>query len=312
MRKIRGSERVAIVGPGALGSVLAASLLRAGCSVALAGAGGRTLGSVRRKGLEVFDPSGKRRLLRGFEVASRPEGPFQAVFLCAKAGGLRQALACARRLCGPETAVVPLSNGVAHLGPLRREFGRNLVAGSVFIAALREAPSKVRHAGGDSIWLAADRGNASALRAARRILRKGGWRVRSVRSAESLLWTKAALNAAINPVGALTMKTNGELAAGPAARELLLETLREALSVLRGRGIRPAFGGLPRILLQGCRATPGQRNSMSQDLLAGRRTEADEILKPFVEEARRVRRPAPLLATLYRAVKRLEKELLVR
>ncbi|MEI8191049.1 MAG: ketopantoate reductase C-terminal domain-containing protein [candidate division NC10 bacterium] len=122
-------------------------------------------------------------------------------------------------------------------------------------------------------------------------------------------WAKAALDAAIKPIGALTLKTKGQLAEDPATRELMLETLREAVGILRARGRRAAFGGLRRNLLQDCRKTPDQLNSMAQDLRAGRMTEADSILLPFVKEARLARRPAPLLGALYRIVKRLEKEL---
>ena len=124
-------------------------------------------------------------------------------------------------------------------------------------------------------------------------------------------WAEAALDAAIKPVGALTLTTNGQLARNPATRELMLETLREAVGILRARGRKPAPRGLSRVLLRACRAAPNQLSPMSQDLLAGRRTEADSLLRSLVREARAARRPAPLLGALYRIIKRLEEELRV-
>ncbi|MEK9145353.1 MAG: ketopantoate reductase C-terminal domain-containing protein, partial [Elusimicrobiota bacterium] len=138
---------------------------------------------------------------------------------------------------------------------------------------------------------------------------RSGWTVRTAPSARRLLWTKAAFNAALNPIGALALKTNGELAKSAGLRELLGAASREAFSLMRAQGIEPLTRRPERTLLAGCRRAPDQVNSMAQDLAFRRRTEARDILGPFVRAARRTGREAPVLSMLLRILERVEKEL---
>ena len=70
-----------------------------------------------------------------------------------------------------------------------------------------------------------------------------------------------------------------------------------------------SYSDLYRRMAAGLAAMPDQSNSMLQDLRAGRRTEIDAIVKPLLDAARRRRRPTPILESLYRFTKRLEREL---
>jgi len=120
-------------------------------------------------------------------------------------------------------------------------------------------------------------------------------------------WAEAAVGASIDLVGALTLKTNGQLARNPATRELMLEILKEAAAIPRGR--RPGYGGLRRALLRECRAAPDRLSPTYRALLAGRRRRADSPLRSLLKEARAARRPAPMVRALHRIVARLEEEL---
>lgn len=306
------ADFVAVVGPGALGGVLAASLLRTGRRVVLIRRNGRGLRRLAREGLSFTSLAGRARLLRGLEFAggAAPGGTCEALFLCVKSKDLACALRGAAPLAGPETAVVSLLNGVDHARPILRAFGPDrTVLGSCYFAALRTSARSVRHTGEGPVLLARSKGNSRALSAAARLLREAGWTVRAAPSARRLLWTKAAFNAALNPVGALAAKTNGELAESAALRGLLDAAGREAFSLMRAQGIEPLTRSPERSLLQGCRRAPDQVNSMAQDLAAGRPTEARDILGPFLRAARRTGRKAPVLSMLLRIMRRVEKEL---
>ena len=122
-----------------------------------------------------------------------------------------------------------------------------------------------------------------------------------------MLWTKAAFNAATNPVGALAAKPNGAIAAIPALWEIARAALEEATAVARAAGHPPLAARMPRLVRRACEATPRQENSMLQDLRAGRRTEIDAILGPMLAEARRRRVETPVLESLRAFVRRLER-----
>jgi len=269
----------AVAGPGAIGGTLAVSLRRAGERVLLVG---RSLARPRR----------------------RPG--CRAVLLCVKAAGLRWALHATRGLVGPATPVVSLINGVTHVHPVLKAYGpARAVFGVCHIAALRTGTT-IRHMGGRDIVLAETPANRAACRQAQTLLGKGGWRVRTVPSVERLLWTKLIHNAAINPLGALTRKTNGQLAAEPALRDLLVRVADEAAAVAKAAG-HPSLDANPaRSILRGCAAAPRQINSMAQDLAAGRPTEADAILRPLLRAARKAGRATRYLEPLYRMIRHLE------
>ncbi|MBI5595070.1 MAG: 2-dehydropantoate 2-reductase [Elusimicrobia bacterium] len=301
---------VAVVGPGAVGGVLAASLRRAGFAVRLAARRPAEARRLAREGLLLTDPHGRSRRVRGLLPLGAhpgPGGPCLAVFLCVKARDLSSALPAARAAAGPATPVVSLLNGVGHEPRVIREVGRSrAVFASCYFAAMREGRGAVRHAGGRRVWVGEGRGNRAAARAAAAVLRAARWSVQLKGDEARVLWTKLVYNAAVNPVAALTRKANGALAADPALREVTLKTLCEARRAAAAAGHPPYPEMTDRGVLAGCRAVPDQMNSMIQDLCEGRRTEVDAILGPLVRAARRRKVPAPTLEALWGAMRSLE------
>ena len=169
---------------------------------------------------------------------------------------------------------------------------------------MRSNSGTIHHSGGEYILLAKSATNKAALKTSLSLL--SDWKIKTVNSEERLLWTKLVYNAAVNPLGALLDRTNGELASDPALRELMRVILKEAVSISTQAGFRPLHKDLEERIARGCLAVPDQINSMAQDLRAGRRTEADAILKPLLDAAKRQRRAATAIEPLYRIIKHLE------
>jgi 2-dehydropantoate 2-reductase len=307
---MKGKGWVTIIGPGAVGGVLAASLSKAGFEVRLAARQGGEAGRLARAGLRFTGPDGRSRLVRGLKAlgaAPRPDGPCAAVFLCVKARDLASALPAARAAGGPDTPVVSLLNGVGHERAVRRAVGaRRAVLGSCYFAAMRVGPRAVRHAGGTLVWLAQGPANRAAARRAADVLRAAGWHVAVKADEARLLWTKLVYNAGVNPLAALARRPNGALASDGALRELTLRALGEARRAAAAAGRRPYPEMTDAKVLAGCRAVPDQLNSMIQDLDAGRPTEAGAILTPLLTAARRGRVPVPSLSVLAAALAGLE------
>lgn len=313
------TETVAIIGPGAVGTLLAAGLLRAGVPVALVCRNAGALQRLRKEGLFLKKHPTKGPRVRGLPSRMRPSrfcslkagpgrlGPCRAVFFCVKGHDTPLAIRSARNLVGPRTAVVSLQNGLAHRPALLRAFGaRRTVFGAGYFAATRTAVNHVEYAGGNRVDLARHEGNAAALRTARALLSGSGWKVRTLPQEERLLWTKLILNAAINPLGALAGVSNGRIAESAPLSELMDKALEEASATAGRLGIRPLVRDLKGHARRLCRETSSNANSMLQDLAAGRRTEADSILKPVLAAAKSARVPAPTLDALHRFVRGLE------
>ena len=296
-------ESIAIVGPGATGTVLAASLLKAGQRVRILARGPTEAARIRREGLRL----GGRRLRRfdGVSHRGRDLSPCNGIFFCVKSYDTVAAIRSARPLVSPTSAVLSIQNGLDHVRLLRHAFGPRTVFGAAYFGALREKDG-VRYLGGDRIDLGASRVNASAARQVQGPLLRAGWKVRILPYPDRLLWTKLLLNAAINPLGALARCTNGGILDRPALKDLMLRALREGEAVCRRRGIRPLVRRLDLKALLVLKGTRANVNSMAQDLEENRSTEADSILGPILRHTDDPQREAPILYGLYRFVVGLE------
>ena len=299
-----------IVGPGAVGLALTAALRRARLPVAVLAREAAAEKRLARTGFAATSPAGRRTRVKGFLSARGLKAKARAVFFCVKSDDAASAAAAARRWVGPETTVVALQNGIGHEKIFRRAFGPGqTVIGVCYFAADRPAPDDLRLNGGEDILLARHEGNAAALEDARALLVRAGFRVHIKESEDGMLWTKAAFNAAVNPLGAACAVESGRLAEDPALRELALKALCEAVAAAKAAGHPLDYTNMAEKLLAGARNAPKQRNSMLQDLSAGRRTEAGAILGPLLKAAKRGRVNAPTLETLAAVLAQLERRL---
>lgn len=294
--------QVLIVGPGAVGGVLAASLRAAKHEVIL-------LDRTPAPEDLVFQPlSGPKRRLHVQRARARAAHPVDCVLLCVKHADVPAALREAKPWTGPSTAVVALQNGLGHEKLIRKAYGpARSVIGTAYFAADRPAPGVFAHTGGRNVLLGASPSNAAALSTAAKLLRSGGWEVGVKKSEERLLWTKLCFNAAVNGLGALCARPNGALAKEPALQDLLRAVISEASRVARAAGHPPLYRHMEALVVRGCRNAPDQRNSMLQDLQAGRRTERAAIFGPLLSAAKRTKTPAPMLGAISASLERLER-----
>ena len=98
-------------------------------------------------GLTITSPAGDVTLRSPPTVlASELRAPFDAVILSCKAYDLDGAIASFAPAVGPDTAVVPLLNGMRHLDALDARFGQGRVlGGSCFISAKVDDAGRIAH-----------------------------------------------------------------------------------------------------------------------------------------------------------------------
>jgi 2-dehydropantoate 2-reductase len=131
-------------------------------------------------------------------------------------------------------------------------------------------------------------------------LRKAGFDARVVQDIKSARLRKLLANVCLNPVTALFGLRNHEAIRLPYAR--FVEALaREAAPVA---GISPSEA--IRFVTSVARATAGNRSSMLQDILAGRRTEIEHLSGALLRLARRQRVNVPTHAAFYQLIRIME------
>lgn len=119
------------------------------------------------------------------------------------------------------------------------------------------------------------------------------------------LWTKLAINCAINPLTAIHQCKNGELAAPEFATELANIT-RELVEVMNKEGIKVDFDSLHTTIIQVVNATAANYSSMRQDVFHQRRTEIDFITGYLLKAAEKRQISTPENAKLYQRIKQIE------
>src|SRR5687767_8929995 len=287
------AETIGVVGAGALGSLLALKLARAGHSVLVL-----SRSEARRAALAGDAPHGLT-VERGPDVLR----PASLVFICVKARDTEEAAQGLLALAAPDSkfpGVCSLQNGWDHMANLEHVLpGAPLIAGATALGAFFDE-SGALHASLEGATLLAPWGATEARWAeyAATVLNSGGFRSEARENAPAILWRKLALNAAVNPLTALANRPNGAILDDPPLLRLASEVAREAADVGIRKGHLPAdFDPAPR-LVRLLSETRSNRSSMAEDLARGRPTEAEAILGPILRAAREEKMDVPTLEAL--------------
>lgn len=271
--------RFVIVGPGALGSVFAAALVRGGHEVTLLGRSSPHLVALKEGGLRLTDRDGTT------EVLALPVSDDAAVvagadtiIVLVKAGDTAAAMQAIKPHIRPGQTVLTLQNGLHNAERIVGVLGAEVrvLAGVTSQAGTRTGPGAVVHAGTGPTLIGAvrERETAAAVELAA-MFSAAGLPAAAVPDIERAIWQKVAVNAAINGITALGGFPNGAIADDPDLLDAAEIIAEEVASVARGKGIE--IGGMRRILHDTAEATAGNRSSMLQDVEAGRLTEVGAI-----------------------------------
>jgi 2-dehydropantoate 2-reductase len=280
---------LAIIGAGALGLHFAARLAAQG-PVALV-ARNRERAAALRAGVDV----GAQRYVP--EVFAPEEAPAADwVLVLVKAADTADAARTARAMA--PRGVLSLQNGLT---------GEMLAAGCGAVpadqgitteGAFRDAERVVPAGAGETLVPPGFEAVAAALAAA-------GFRARVEPDIAAARLAKLLVNVAINPLAALFRVPNGALLEAP-HRVLLDALVDEAWPVLRAAGLQVGAEAARARVHAVATATAGNRASMLQDVLAGRRTEIDAITGTLLAMAAAQGADVPPHRAVFTLVKRLE------
>jgi 2-dehydropantoate 2-reductase len=278
---------VAVLGPGAVGGVLAVGLLRAGVRV-ICVARPDTADLIASQGLSLRHGQTSETVQP--EAVSELLEPVDLLFVTVKAPALEDALG---RVQSPATTVIPLLNGIEHMQTIRSSLSRSVVvAGSVsLIEAYLERPGAiVQNTPAVVLTLARDVDNGTV-----ELVQRSGAEVRLDGSEAEVLWAKLARQAPVAAATALTQRPIGELRSDPEWRNRLREAVEETCSVAAKEGISLA----PEAQWEIIDAMPPRlTSSTARDVAAGRPSELDAITGAAVRAGRRLGVPTPALERL--------------
>jgi 2-dehydropantoate 2-reductase len=285
--------RVAVLGPGGVGGLVAALLARRGDQVTCL-APPATAAHLAAHGLELRSPTlGDARVT--VEAATRLDHPVDVLFVTVKATQLADAVEAVPAEALGDGLVVPFLNGLDHLAWLRDRYPPDQVAaGTIRIESTRVGPGLIKHASPFAVVeLAAGKAPRGRVEELATRLAETGLDV-TVRDDEAgVLWSKLAVLAPIALVTTWTAAPFGEARAGH--RDEVVAVVGEIVAAARADGVEldeaATIGLIERV-------PDGMRSSMQKDAAAGRPIELDAIGGAILWAAERAGTEAPVTARL--------------
>jgi len=147
-----GFMKIAVVGAGGVGGYFGGRLAEAGADVTFLARGGH-LDAIRANGLRIRSPKGDAHLPHVKAAGDSSEiGPVDIVLFAVKLYDTESALASLPPLIGPDTAVVPLQNGVDSVAVLTRAIGpQHTAGGTCYVSAVIAEPGVIKHTAMDHL-----------------------------------------------------------------------------------------------------------------------------------------------------------------
>ena len=311
--------RIAVVGLGAIGGLMAARLADAGHAVC-ALARGATLAAVRANGVRLTMDGKESRTSITASDDAKTLGPQDLVIVALKGPSLAAAARDMQPLLGPQTIVMPAMNGVPwwflqaapemvpltdrHLtsvdpdGQIGAMLPLDRVLGCVVhLTCSSPEPGCILHGFGDRLIVGEPTGGTSARTdAVCAALAQAGFTAEASTDIRHDIWYKLWGNMTMNPVSALTGATTDHILDDPLVHAFILRTMEEAAAIGAQIGCPIAQSGDERMALT--RQLGGFRTSMLQDALAGRALELDALVSAVHEIGLRLNLSVPNIGAL--------------
>jgi len=272
--------RFLMVGAGAIGGYFGGRLLEAGRDVTFLVRPGRAA-RLAANGLVLTSPAGDASLPSPPTIlAPELRDTFDVVILACKAYDLDEAIESVAPAVGPDTAVVPLLNGMLHLDMLDARFGpARVLGGACFISARLDDAGRVVHASDFHRLAFGERSGARSPRVDAIAAAMAGARFEASASDRIVLemWEKWVFLAALAGITCLTRAAVGDIVAAGGA-DLAAALLEECRSVAVAAGHSPRPESLQAALGRLTDAGSTVTASMVGDVERRGPTEADHIL----------------------------------
>ncbi|HXP36673.1 MAG TPA: 2-dehydropantoate 2-reductase [Solirubrobacteraceae bacterium] len=291
--------KIAVLGPGGVGGLLAGALERSGEDVTVV-AREATAAAIAEDGLRIGSVTLGEFIERP-RTTTRLDDDVDALIVATKAAGLRDALE--RIDCEPPL-VLPLLNGLDHIALLRERFApESVVAGTIRVEADNPQPGFVVHTSPFLLVEMASRYESAreGMAELARVLSDAGVKARgewpiSERSEPQVMWSKLVRLNALACTTSAYDKLLGEIRSTPELRADLVGAIEESCAAGQAEGADNVNPQKAIDELERAHETLG--SSMQRDIAAGREPEVDAIPGSVLRAASRHELECPTIERL--------------
>ena len=331
--------KIVVVGPGAMGCLFTAFLLdvRIG-EIWLLDKNPLRTKFIQKHGIEITGLSNIYIPSKEVKITTKPEkiGIADLIIIFVKSYDTKDAIKSVLECIGKDTSILTLQNGLNNLKTIKEYLISqppiksgvnlsisNLFAGITSLGATYLGYGRVKHAGIGETIISSEFGVGSwelevgRLRRAQssrwklkdiyRIFNSAGIETKISNNLDGLLWSKLVLNSAINPLGTITFRRNGDLIENSYLKKLLCAVAEESAKVAKKSAIKLLYKNPSKKVIEVCKLTAKNYNSMLQDILNNKKTEIDYINGAIIKHAKKLKLATPLNNLLYLYIKRFSK-----
>lgn len=287
--------KVTIVGTGAIGSIFGTVLCNNGQDVTFVEKKQDYIKEIKENGLHIDYGQGEKVLNIKITDNIEDGGTPDLIIMAVKSYDNVQAAKDVLKVMGPNTLVLTMQNGVGNVETISEIIGKKqMIAGTTTFGSTVVKTGYVKSSiGGIHIGEIAG-GITERIKKIAKDLETGGFEVGISDNVTNLIWSKLLVNVGINPIGALTLRRNGEIpdfAPSAAVQKMLVD---EGVAVAKAKGIKFDFEEEVLDHVIGVsHSTYQNKASMYQDVERGSITEVNAINGAIVSEGKKLGIPTP-------------------
>ena len=293
--------KIAIIGAGAVGQLMASFFAESGSTVTLVSRRQEQVDELRVNGLTRINVDGTKIVRKVASTMDIKELPQQDLIVVAVKYGQLHELYKQLSLLSKEVPLLFMQNGLAHFEEALQLAQENMAFCTVSFGAQLIDSSTVQHRGVGVCKIALERG-ASDIFKRLLFLENALFPVQLVNNAQQILFEKAVLNSLINPLTAVLQVKNGELVTNKQAFLIMQTIYQELIKAFKGIEETIPFSKV----IDLCEQTANNTSSMLTDRIQGRKSEIDTIVGVLLNKALKNGHHLPTLRTLYHQVLAIE------
>lgn len=289
--------RFLIIGPGAIGCILGASLIRSGQDVTFL-ARGESLEALQKRGLKIEWPSEtwEHHKLKTLESNSSAES-FDYILFCVKGYDWQNAAQLLRPFSS--RFILTFQNGVVVHREMRQQYGDSVRASVIYVSADRIEPGVVRSKSNARVVLDGNAQIAQQLEPVQQALNNTFVCAVLSENIELDLWRKYLFLCSFSALNTLTEKPLENILGDPNVKALWIEYMKEITSIAQSENVQLKEKDVDAAMSNAERFPAGTTSSLFSDTQRKQKTEVELLQGHLARLAEKNRITAPIGRTIY-------------
>lgn len=302
--------KIAILGSGALGSVIGGVLTEAGSEVYLIRRSAEYVRIMNGEGLTLHEGTHRRNVRVRATTDCSSIGTVDLVIVLVKSYHTKEAIEMARPMIGEHTMVMSLQNGLGNEEMIAEAVGKeHVLVGRTYVGGVMLDPGQVS-AGtkGKHTYIGELDGQVTErVKRVADVFNQSGLATTVSDNIMGIMWDKLLINVATGALCGITRLPYGGLYSVPELRNCALSAVAEGIAVAHAAGVELSIQAPEQAWIKAAEGLPDDfKPSMLQSIESGMPTEIDFINGSVVRWGAKWGVPTPVNSVLMACVKGIE------